>query len=301
MIIKDSLLLPETLIILFLFVMLLIAVINMRNTRNLNDCKRISYFPRISVLVPARNEEDNIGPCVKSLLAQDYPDFQVIVLNDNSTDRTYEILQTLARNDSRLKVIQGKYLPPDWLGKHWACHQLYREADGNLLVFVDADTVHTPDTLRCTAAALQEERADMLSIIPRHILSTWSEKLVMPYFALGVFAVVPLPKRLRPKKTFLSSSGKLLALSRQAYETSGGFDAIRMNVLDDLELPQRVLECGMRYRVFDGTNNVSTRMYQNYKELCEGLTKNMFASYNYNIPLLWQLGSGSCLYSGNLL
>ena len=285
MTVKDTLLLPETLIILFLFVMLLIAVINMRNTRNLNDCKKISHFPRISVLVPARNEEDNIGPCVKSLLAQDYPDFQVIVLNDNSTDRTEEILQTLARNDSRLKVIRGKYLPPDWLGKHWACHQLYREANGNLLVFADADTVFTPDTLRCTTAALQEERADMLSIIPRHILGTWSEKLVMPYFALGVFAVVPLPKRLRPNKTYLSSSGKLMAFSRKAYETCGGFEAIRMNVLDDLELPQRVLSCGLRYRVFDGTNNVSTRMYHNDKELCEGLTKNMFASYNYNIPL----------------
>ena len=285
MIVKDSLLLPETLIILFLFVMLLIAVINMRNTRNLSDCKRISYFPRISVLVPARNEEDKIGPCVKSLLNQDYPDFQVIVLNDNSTDRTEEILQTLSRSDSRLKIIQGKNLPPEWLGKHWACHQLYREADGNLLIFTDADTVHTPDTLRCTAAALQEEQADMLSIVPRHILGSWSEKLVMPYFALGVFAVVPLPSRLRPKKTYLSSSGKLLAFSRQAYETSGGFETIRLNVLDDLELPQRVLSCGLRYRIFDGTNNVSTRMYHNFKELYEGLTKNMFASYSYNIPL----------------
>ncbi len=285
MTIKDSLLLPEILIILFLFAMLLIAVINMRNTRNLSDCKRISHFPRISVLVPARNEEDNIGPCVKSLLAQDYPDFQVIVLNDNSTDRTEEILQTLARSNSKLKVIHGRNLPPDWLGKHWACHQLYREADGDLLVFADADTVHTPGTLRCTAAALQEEKADMLSIIPRHILGTWSEKLVMPYFALGVFAVVPLPKRLRPKKTFISSSGKLLAFRRQAYETCGGFEAIRMNVLDDLELPQRVLACGLRYRVFDGTNNVSTRMYRNCRELFEGLTKNMFASYDYNVPL----------------
>ena len=265
--------------------MLLIAVINMRKTRNLADCKKINHFPRISVLIPARNEENKIGTCVESLLAQDYPNFQVIVLNDNSTDRTREILQTLARNDSRLKVIQGNYLPPDWLGKHWACHQLYREADGDLLIFTDADTVHTPDTLRCTAAALQEEKADMLSIIPRHILGSWAEKLVMPYFALGVFAVVPLPKRLHPKKSYLSSSGKLMAVSRQAYEKCGGFEEIRMNVLDDLELPQKIIECGLRYRVFDGTNNVSTRMYHNAQEVCEGLTKNTFASYSYNVPL----------------
>jgi chlorobactene glucosyltransferase len=237
------------------------------------------------VLVPARNEEDKIGPCIKSLLAQNYPDFQVIVLNDCSTDRTEEILESLATEDSRLKIIHGKYLPPDWLGKHWACHQLYRESEGDLLIFTDADTVHMPDTLLCTAAALEEEKAGMLSIIPRHILGTWPEKLVMPYFALGVFAIVPLPPRLRPKKTYLSSSGKLLAFSRRAYEACGGFEAIRMNVLDDLELPQRVISCGLRYRVFDGTNNVSTRMYHNLKEVYEGLTKNMFASYDYNVPL----------------
>jgi chlorobactene glucosyltransferase len=282
---KDSLLVPETLIIAFLFAMLVIAAINMRITRNLSDCKKISRYPRISVLVPARNEEDKLGPCVKSLLAQNYPDFQVIVLNDSSTDGTGPILESLAAGDSRLKIIQGKHLPPDWLGKHWACHQLYREADGDVLIFTDADTIHMPDTLLCTAAALEEEKADMLSIIPRHILGTWPEKLVMPYFALGVFAIVPLPPRLRPEKTYLSSSGKLLAFSRRAYEACGGFEAIRMNVLDDLELPQRVISCGLRYRVFDGTNNVSTRMYHSFKEVYEGLTKNMFASYDYNIPL----------------
>lgn len=265
--------------------MLLIAIINMSKTRNLSDSKKISRFPRISVLIPARNEEGKIGPCVRSLMAQDYPDFEIIVLNDNSTDRTEEILQELIRNDSRLKVIQGKYLPPDWLGKHWACHQLYLEATGDLLIFTDADTIHTADTLHCTAAALEEEQADMLSIVPRHILGTLAEKLVMPYFALGIFAVVPLPKLLRPQKSYLSSSGKLMAFKRQAYEKCGGFEEIRMNVLDDLELPQRIVGCGLRYRVFDGTNNVSTRMYHSYKEVCEGLTKNMFASYDYNVPL----------------
>lgn len=285
MLIKEPLLLPQLLIIIFLIVMLLIAIINMSKTLNLNEKRKIGRFPRLSVLIPARNEEDKIGTCVESLLSQDYPDFEIIVLNDNSTDRTEGILHKLVLNDGRLKVIQGKYLPPDWLGKHWACHQLYREATGDLLIFTDADTVHSPDTLRCTAAALAEEQADMISIVPHHILGTLAEKLVMPYFALGVFAVVPLPKMLRPQKTYLSSSGKLMAFKRQAYEKCGGFEEIRMNVLDDLELPQRIVASGLRYRVFDGTNNVSTRMYHSYNEVCEGLTKNMFAAYDYNVPL----------------
>jgi chlorobactene glucosyltransferase len=105
------------------------------------------------------------------------------------------------------------------LGKHWACHQLYRAYDGGLLMFTDADTVHTPDTLRCAAAALEAENADMLSIIPRHQLVSWAEKLAMPIFALGVFANVPLPRRLRPKDIkVLSSSGKLMLFRRRSYE-----------------------------------------------------------------------------------
>jgi len=282
----DPLLLPNILVTLFVFIMLLIAVINTLTLRNLNDYKSPRSYPRISVLVPARNEEDNIYPCVKSLLAQDYPDFQVIVLDDNSTDLTGAILKDFACRDERLRIIKGLPLPHDWLGKHWACHQLYRASDGGLLMFTDADTVHTPDTLRCAAAALEAENADMLSIIPRHKLVSWAEKLVMPIFALGVFANVPLPRRLRPKDIkVLSSSGKLMLFRRRSYEKSGGFEAIKQNVLDDLQLPQEITAAGMRYRLLDGTNNVSCRMYHNLKEVHEGLSKNTFAAFGYSMPL----------------
>lgn len=282
----DPLLLPNILVALFVFIMLFIAVINTLTLRNLNDYKSPRSYPRISVLVPARNEEDKIYPCVKSLLEQDYPDFQVIVLDDNSTDLTGSILKDFARRDKRLGIIKGLPLPHDWLGKHWACHQLYRASDGGLLMFTDADTVHTPDTLRCAAAALEAENADMLSIIPRHELVSWAEKLVMPIFALGVFANVPLPRRLRPKDIkVLSSSGKLMLFRRRSYEKSGGFEAIKQNVLDDLQLPQEVTAAGMRYRLLDGTNNVSCRMYHNLKEVHEGLSKNTFAAFGYSMPL----------------
>jgi len=291
----DPLLLPNLLVMFFILAMLVMAVINMLNLKNLNDYKKLCIFPRISLLIPARDEEKQISPCVKSLLAQDYPDFQVIVLDDNSEDRTGEILEELGRSDSRLKVIRGKPLPPDWLGKHWACHQLYLASDGDLILFTDADTVHSADTLRRSVSAMLEEKAGMISIMPRHILISWAEKLIMPIFALGVFAVVPLRARFRPKKiSVLSSSGKLMMFRRRSYEICGGFEAIRQNVLDDLQLPQRIMAAGLRYRVFDGTNNVACRMYHNFKEIHQGLAKNMFAAYDYNVPLfaitwLWVL------------
>jgi chlorobactene glucosyltransferase len=286
MIAGDPLLLPNILVVLCVLYLVVVAVINMRKLHNLREYRNLKTFPRISVLVPARNEETTIGPCVSSLLAQDYPNFQVIVINDNSTDGTAAILSKLGNADNRLKVINGQPLPPDWLGKHWACHQLYREADGELLLFTDADTVHTPDTLRCAAAALLAEKADMLSILPRHILGSLAEKLIMPGFALGAFANIPLPARLRPGNTKLvSSSGKLMLFQRASYEAAGGFQSIRQSVLDDLQLAERISLLGMSYRVFDGTDNVTCRMYRNWTELHQGLSKNMFPSYGYNAPL----------------
>jgi chlorobactene glucosyltransferase len=286
MIAGDPLLLPNILVVLCVLYLVVVGAINMRKLHNLREYQKLTTCPRISVLVPARNEEETIGPCVSSLLAQDYSNFQVIVLNDNSTDGTAAILSKLGQSDSRLKIINGQPLPPDWLGKHWACHQLYKAADGELLMFTDADTVHSPDTLRCASAALQENRADMLSIIPRHKLGSLAEQLIMPAFALGAFANIPLPARLRPGNTKLvSSSGKLMLLRRQCYEAAGGFQSIRQSVLDDLQLAERVSAFGMRYRVFDGTDNVTCRMYHNWTEVHLGLSKNMFPSYGYNVPL----------------
>ncbi|MDD5399263.1 MAG: glycosyltransferase [Dehalococcoidia bacterium] len=286
MIAGDALLLPNLLIVLCMLVMLIIAGINTRILRNLKDYKNPEVRRRISVLIPARNEEENIGACVRSLLGQDYPDFQVIVLNDGSTDNTGKILAELAKADSRLKIISGQPLPPEWIGKHWACHQLYRASDGELLLFTDADTLHAPDTLRCSAAALQTEKADMLSIIPRHKLGSLAEKLIMPIFALGVFGSRPLPARLRPRNiNVLSASGKLMLFPRSSYEAIGGFEGIRQLVLDDLHLAEKIIASGMTYRLFDGTDNVSCRMYHNWTELHEGLAKNSFPACGYNVPL----------------
>jgi chlorobactene glucosyltransferase len=285
MIYGDPLLLPGMLVLLFVAALLAIAIVNMHSLGRLCDYKLTGNCPRISVLVPARNEEAKIGACVESLLGQNYPDFQVVVLNDNSTDRTGQILDALSRKDSRLRVVGGEPLPTGWLGKHWACHQLYQQAEGELLVFTDSDTVHAPDTLRNIAAALDRERADMISIIPRHELGSLAEKLVMPFFALAVFALVPLLSRFRPRKlTIRSASGKLLAFRRGSYDACGGYQGIRQSVLDDLELPQRIMACGMRYRVLDGTRNVTCRMYHSWKEVHEGLTKNVFAAHGYNVP-----------------
>ena len=279
----DPLLLPNILVTFFVFIMLLIAVINTLTLRNLNDYQNPRGYPRISVLVPARNEENKIYPCVKSLLAQDYPDFQVIVLDDNSTDRTWQILQGLAANDPKLMLIKGKPLPDDWLGKHWACHQLAQVADGELLVYVDADTSHEPGMLRGAAASMAAENTCLISALPRQIVVSWSEMLSIPAFYLGMLCGVPLElTRLQRNPLLFAILGQFLVFRRDTYDAAGGYAAVRHNVVDDIAIGRRVHTMGLKYKLLDGDGLVSCRMYRNFDQVWKGLTKSTFATFNFD-------------------
>jgi chlorobactene glucosyltransferase len=270
-------------IVLGLVVLLLITLTNIRYLRRLQSYARPSRWPRFSVLVPARNEEDNIATCVEGLLAQDYPDFQLIVLDDNSTDKTWQILDQFASQDQRLKLIKGKPLPGDWLGKHWACHQLAEAADGELYLFVDADTVHAPDMLRCTAAAMEGEDAALISALPRQKVVTWSEMLSIPAFYLGMLCGVPMGlTRLQRNPLLFACLGQFLVFRKAAYAASGGYAAVRQNVVDDLAIGRRIHAMGLRYRLLDGNGQVSCRMYSNFDQVWKGLTKSTFATFNFD-------------------
>ena len=283
----DILLYLQTAIIVGTVIFLLISLTNLRYLRRLHSYPPPARWPRISVLVPARNEEQNISHCISGLLAQDYPDYQVIVLDDNSTDRTWEILNEFARKNNALKLLKGKPLPDDWLGKHWACSQLAEAADGELLLFVDADTVHAPDTLRCAAAAMAGEDAALISALPAQIVVTWSEKLTIPAFYLGQLCGVPIGlTRIQRNPLLFACVGQFLLFTRKAYDASGGHAAVRQNVVDDVAIGRRVHSMGLVYRLLDGNKHVSCRMYHNSSEVWKGLTKNNFASFNFDPFLL---------------
>ena len=150
-----------------------------------------SYYPKVSILVPARNEENNILGCVQSLLDQKYPHFEVLVLDDESTDKTLDILTQLSSKYADLKVVQGKPLPPGWMGKHWACHQLSEIADGEIILFTDADTLHHSLTLRESVSALLNQDADLLSVIPFEILGSWGEKIMLSLYLFELLVFYP--------------------------------------------------------------------------------------------------------------
>lgn len=269
----------------FVGVLLLIAVSNLWAWRKLGSYPKPLRLPRVSILLPVREEENNVTACVTSLLAQDYPDWQLIVLDDDSHDATPEALAALARENPALQVLKGKRLPEGWLGKNWACQQLAAASDGELLLFVDADTRLEPEALRESVAALEAERADLVSVFPRQEVLSWGERLVVPILQWSTLSFVPLALAYRwPVSALVTASGQFMLFRRQAYEAIGGHAAVRDQVVEDVALARRITRHGLRWRLLDGSRYVHCRMYRGFRQVYEGLSKNLFPLFDYNAP-----------------
>jgi len=274
----------------FLSVSLAIAILNYFSIRGFDDFPTAQNFPRVSILLPARNEEANIKDCVESLLAQNYPDFEVLALNDNSTDQTRAILEQMSRQPSSLKIHDGEALPPGWLGKHWACHQLSQKATGELLLFTDADTRHGPNALRDSVSALIAQNANLVTAFPCEEMLTWGERLTVPILGFSIFCFFPifLAENLR-LPVFSVTIGQFMLFRRSAFDAIGGYEAIRSHSVDDIKLGHNIITQGFRWKLMNGTHHITCRMYHNFSEALDGFTKNIFAVFNHHI-LLYCIG-----------
>ncbi|GAB4503957.1 MAG: hydroxychlorobactene glucosyltransferase CruC [Anaerolineales bacterium] len=273
-------------VVVFLALGLLTALANHFFVRRFDQFEPSRVLPRVSILVPARNEADNIEACLRSLLEQDYPDFEVLVLDDHSTDGTRSILLRLARTFDRLRVLAGQPLPEGWLGKHWACHQLAQAASGELLLFTDADTRHVSRMLRDSVSALLAEDADLVTAFPREDVFTWGEKLIIPVIGFGIFSFLPIFLAQRLRRAALSVTiGQFMLFRRSAFEAVGGYASVRDHIVDDVMLGRRIIQHGLVWRLMDGTQHVSCRMYRGFWDAVDGFTKNIFAFFDYRLSL----------------
>jgi len=242
---------------------------------------RERVFPFVSVIVPARNEETNIGLCVESLLASDYPRFEVIVVDDRSLDGTVEAVQVAAGGaggggGGAVKLVRGAPLPEGWFGKPWACWQGAGEARGDLLLFTDADTRHAPDLLRRSVTALDEEEADVLTLVGRQGMETFWERLLQPQFFLLLAARYPrvgIPKKVHQWKNAIAN-GQFILIRLEAYRGSGGHEAVAGEVVEDLRLAQLFVRDG-RILIVKEAAGLYTRMYRSLGGLVEGWSKNI--------------------------
>lgn len=240
-------------------------------------------YPLLSVLIPARNEANRITPCLESILHQDYPNLEILILDDQSEDATASIVEKTAGEDPRVRLLRGKELPENWMGKCWACHQLYEAAKGDFLVFIDADTRHKPDSLRTALETLTLQDADLLSLWPRQISKTWSEILVIPFIQILGVLVLPhwMPGRFR---SLGAANGQCMLFRRSAYKKIGGHARIRNHIVDDIALAREIKTQGYKLLNADGSALLTCRMYENFRQTWEGFTKNFRSTCEDSIP-----------------
>ncbi len=242
-----------------------------------------SATPFVSVLVPARNEARSIEACVRSLCTQSYPKFEVIVLNDHSTDQTGDILSRLQSEFPMLRVVSGKALPHGWVGKCWACFQLSKYAEGELLLFTDADTIHSADTLQRAVRSLEETHADMLSLVPYQTLGSFWEQVIVPLVHVLIMCFLPMRMIWNSRNTAFSfANGQFILFRRSMYEQIGGHEAVKSNIVEDVWLVRATKRAGGKVMVMNGVDAVQCRMYQNLSEAFRGFSKNLFAGLGYN-------------------
>jgi len=262
-----------------------------------------SSGPLISICVPARDEEHNISACVQALLAQDYPDFEVIVLDDRSTDATPEILRHLAAKEDRLKVVHGSDLPEGWAGKPHALHQAAGVARGEWLCFVDADTFVSPQALSACCAKAIQTRADLFSIITFQVMGTFWEKVVIP-LVMTALSVGFAPRKVNdPGRRDAIANGQFILINRSVYEAVGGHESIKDQIVEDKALAERVKWNGFRLVLADGKHMAQTRMYTSLPAMWEGWTKNIYLGLSDRPSLLWLgvFGAALCLIAALFL
>ncbi|NDC80397.1 MAG: glycosyltransferase [Verrucomicrobia bacterium] len=251
--------------------------------------------PRLSVLIPARNEELRLRPCISTLSDSDFPILEILILDDHSTDGTAALVQQRAKGDPRIRLISGQPLPQGWVGKPWACHQLSQEAKGDYLLFVDADTRFSDIAISHAVNIAHMEKADLVSLWPFLEARTWSECLVIPFVHLFILFYLPHWAR-GPLRCFGAANGQFVLFRRDAYLKIRGHESVRNHMVEDIAIARNMRGSGFKVLNFDATNPghsialVRCRMYTCFQDVWQGFTKNLYPSFDGNLAafLLFQ-------------
>lgn len=270
-----------------LTLMALVSILNALAFPRLDARAAESELPFVSILVPARDEAPRVARTVGLLLAQAYPRFELLLLDDASTDDTADRALEAAQGDPRFRLLRGQPLPAGWIGKNWACQQLSEAARGDLLLFTDADVSWSPQALAAIAAQLSRSRADLLAVFPTQRTGSLAERLVVPLMALAVLGYLPVwAVHFIPWPVFSAANGQCLAFRRAAYERIGGHAAVHSVIVEDMALAGAIKRAGLRLRLADAAGLVTTRMYADWPGVRDGFAKNIIAGHGGVIPLL---------------
>jgi len=266
----------------------LVTWFRLRNSRSLDEESDVPLDnpPLVSVILPARNEAHNIARCMSSIMSTTYPNLELIVVDDSSSDGTAEIARGVATGDPRVRVVTCPPLPDGWFGKQWACAAGAKLASGSVLQFTDADTVHSPDLVPRSVKAMRARRAQLLSVAGRQQLGGFWERVIQPQ----VFTILGMRYGGTESVTQATSvsnkiaNGQCIFVTHDSYNAIGGHASVRTSAAEDLMLAQKFFAARKRVVLVLGVNQLSTRMYGSLREIVSGWRKNVFAAGLDTVP-----------------
>ena len=234
---------------------------------------RIKSKPKVSIIVPARNEELAISKCLQSLLSQDYDNYEVIAVDDSSTDNTFSIISDLSKNNHTLTPIKCPPRPDDWVGKNWACFQGYKKSTGEILLFTDADTVHRPDVLSSAINTMMHDKIDALTLVPKLLCQDVITKFTLPVLSVFLHSRYSPLRVNSPNNKIGYFFGSFYLISKTNYEKIGTHEQVRRELVEDGALGRIVKEQGMSLRLVRGENYVEALWARDPRSLWHALRR----------------------------
>jgi chlorobactene glucosyltransferase len=263
-------------------IIFLISLVNLLTTPELKKVFTKSS-DLVSILIPARNEEKNIENCIKDCLNQTYQEIEILVLNDNSTDLTEKVIKKFS---DKVTLLSGEEVSSGWLGKNWACHQLSQKANGNLLLFIDADVRLKPEAVGYAVTTMKMFDVKLLTIFPTQIMKSFSEYLIVPLMNWLLLSFLPLKLvHKSKKKSFIAANGQFMLWDKDFYFSLGGHLSVKNKSVEDMEFARIVKLKKEKMITLLGGNLVFCRMYSNLNEAINGFSKNFYPGFRLNPTL----------------
>lgn len=274
-------------VLVLLIIIACIAILNALTFPRLMIRKTPDVVPFVSVMIPARNESDIIAETIGDWMASEYSNFELIVLDDCSSDDTYKVLKQSLNGNDRLRIVSGMPLPPGWKGKNWACHQMSQIARGDIFLFTDADVRWEAQALTALVGEMIHSKGDLLTVWPTQITQTWAERLVVSLLGFVILGYLPaLAVHHIRWPVFSAANGQCLAFWSHVYKIIGGHGAVRSAIIEDIVFAKIIKKERYHLRSADGAGLISTKMYHGWEEVRDGFAKNILAGHQNSVLFL---------------
>lgn len=274
------------LVFFFLILRFTVTVFNFISNPKLTASPK-NYQDLVSVLIPCRNEERNILTLLESLKSQDYQQIEVIILDDNSTDSTFQLCEIYCMSDPRFNVIEGKTLEPGWLGKNFACDQLAERATGEFMIFLDADEEVMPGLINNAVHRMRSGKLQLLSLFTDQRMLSWGERMVVPLMHYILLNLLPLRfVSIFRHPAFSAASGQFMMFNSESYRQYRWHEMVKAEVVEDIAIMKHLKAFALRAETLLANGYLYCRMYRSLGEAVRGFTKNILAGFNHSIPAL---------------